>query len=123
MCCLGYSAFINLRYCISVSDLGFVFYNRIELDNFKSIFPYVIEAMKYYDKEYQRDLEAYHKKNKELMAERDAQAKRAMEAQLAGDKAQKAVAELKQKQAEEELKSLQRPMHESERKKRVEANA
>ena len=57
------------------------------------------------------------------MAERDAQAKRAMEAQLAGDKAQKAVAELKQKQAEEELKSLQRPMHESERKKRVEANA
>lgn len=77
----------------------------------------------YYDKEYQRDLEAYHKKNKELMTERDAQAKRAMEAQLAGDKAQKAVAELKQKQAEEELKSLQRPMHESERKKRVEANA
>ena len=77
----------------------------------------------YYDKEYQRDLEAYHKKNKELMAERDAQAKRAMEAQLAGDKAQKAVAELRQKQAEEELKSLQRPMHESERKKRVEANA
>lgn len=77
----------------------------------------------YYDKEYQRDLEAYHKKNKELMAERDTQAKRAMDAQLAGDKAQKAVAELKQKQAEEELKSLQRPMHESERKKRVEANA
>ena len=35
------------------------------------------------------------------MTERDAQAKRAMEAQLAGDKAQKAVAELKQKQAEE----------------------
>lgn len=77
----------------------------------------------FYDREYERDLAEYHRKNKELMAERDAQAKRVMEAQLAGDKAQKTVAELKQKQAEEELKSLQRPMHESERKKRVEANA
>lgn len=77
----------------------------------------------YYDKEYKRDLDEYHKKSKELMAERDAQAKRATEAQIAGDKAQKAVAELKSKQAEEELKSLRRPMHESERKKRVDANA
>jgi len=49
----------------------------------------------FYDREYERDLAEYHRKNKELMAERDAQAKRVMEAQLAGDKAQKTVAELK----------------------------